>query len=80
MAVVTISSKGQLLIPASMRKALGINPKSKIRITLSDGGIFLEPLTDNPIETLTGFFKDHPKSLAEELKREREKDLAKEES
>lgn len=80
MAVVTISSKGQLIIPASMRKALGINPKSKIRVTLSNGGILLEPLTDNPIETLTGFFKDHPKSLADELKSERENDRAKEEA
>ena len=73
MAIVTVSSKGQLVIPATIRKILGIKPNSKVRLTVSEdkAKILLEPLPDNPIETLTGIFANHPQSLAEELLKER---------
>jgi AbrB family looped-hinge helix DNA binding protein len=82
MAIVTISSKGQIVIPAFIRKTLGINPNSKILLTLSEDKTkaLLEPLSDNPIETLTGIFKDHPVSLAEQLLKERKTDRGKEEA
>lgn len=82
MAVVSVSSKGQLVIPATIRKILGINPNSKVRITLSEDKtrLMLEPLPANPIETLTGIFQDYPHSLADELLKERQSDLGKEES
>ncbi len=80
MAVVTISSKGQIVIPVSIRKTLGINPNTKILLTLSEDKTkaLLEPLPENPIETLTGIFKDYPDSLADELLEERKRDRGKE--
>jgi AbrB family looped-hinge helix DNA binding protein len=77
MAVVTVSSKGQLVIPVSIRKILGIAPNSRVRISITEDKtkLLLEPLPTNPIETLTGIFKDYPASLAEELLQERRKDL-----
>lgn len=73
MAIVTVSSKGQFVIPVSIRKALGIGPKSRVRITLSGDGkrAVLEPIPANPIEALTGIFKGYPGSLAKELLDER---------
>lgn len=82
MAIVTLSSKGQLVIPSAIRKALGIEAYSRLRITLSEDKtrLLLEPLPDDPIETLTGIFKDHSGSLTEELLKERKSDLGKEEA
>ena len=82
MAIVTISSKGQLVIPAKIRKALGIKSNSRMRVSLSDDKmkLLLEPLPDNPIETLTGIFENHQSSLADELLIERKKDLGNEEA
>lgn len=81
MPVVTISSKGQLVIPSSIRNALGIQANSKMRITLSDDKTraLLEPLPSNPIDALTGVFKDYKGSLANELHEERKKDREREE-
>ena len=82
MAIVTISTKGQLVIPAKIRKALGITSNSKVRVSLSDDKtkLLLEPLPDNPIETLTGLFENYTGSLAEELLNERKNDLGHEET
>ncbi|MFQ5653091.1 MAG: AbrB/MazE/SpoVT family DNA-binding domain-containing protein [bacterium] len=82
MPVVTISSKGQLVIPAKIRKALGIESNSKVRVTLSEDKtmLLIEPLPDNPIEALTGIFENHSSSLANELLQERKKDLGHEET
>jgi len=82
MAIVTISSKGQLVIPAKIRKALGIKSNSRMRVSLSDDKmkLLLEPLPDNPIETLTGIFQNYHGSLADELLTERKKDLGNEEA
>jgi len=82
MAVVTLSSKGQLVIPAFIRKALKIGPKSKIRVTLSDDGTkaIIEPLPENPIDALTGILKDYSGSLAKELVEERRRDRDHEET
>jgi len=82
MAIVKISEKGQLVIPVSIRNILGIQANTKIRVTLSEDKtkVVLEPLPSNPIEALTGIFKEHPRSLAAELLEERKKDLEQEES
>ncbi|MFQ5674419.1 MAG: AbrB/MazE/SpoVT family DNA-binding domain-containing protein [bacterium] len=82
MAIVTVSQKGQLVIPAKIRKALGLKLNSKVRVTLSDDNakLIVEPLPENPIETLTGIFENYQGSLANELLSERKNDLASEEA
>ena len=82
MPVLTVSSKGQLVIPVSIRKSLGIQSKSKVRLTLSEdhSKAILEPLPSDPIEALTGILKGYKGSLARELVKERKKDLKCEET
>ena len=79
MPVVTISSKGQLVIPKKIREALGIKPKQKILLKLVEDHAEIEPLPDDPIQHLCGIFKDHPVSLTAELLKDREEDKRREE-
>ena len=74
MAVVKAYAKGQIIIPKDFRVKLGIRPGKKMSLRLVDDHLELRPLPDDPIEFLTGIFKDHPRPLADELLRERKKD------
>ena len=82
MAILTVSSKGQLVIPVTIRKSLGIRTNSKVRLTISEDNTkaILEPLPSDPIEALTGIFKGHKGSLARGLVKERKKDMKREEA
>ena len=81
MSVVTVSAKGQLVIPASVRRLLGIKPGSRVRMTVSDtqDKVILEPLPDDPIIALCGIFKEHHTSLTDALLMDRQEDQALEE-
>jgi AbrB family looped-hinge helix DNA binding protein len=74
MAIVKTYAKGQIIIPKDLRAKLGILPGRKVSLRLVDDHLELRPLPDDPIEFLTGFFKDHPLSLSDELLRERKND------
>lgn len=74
MAVVKTYAKGQIIIPKDLRMKLGIKPGKNISLRLVDDHLEIRPLPDDPIEFLTGIFKDHPRSLSDELLRERKKD------
>ncbi len=74
MAIVKIHPKGQLILPKEIRDTLGIKPGSTVSVNLVDDHAEIRPLPDDPIEYLTGFLKDHSRSLANELLEERRKD------
>jgi len=74
MAVVKTYSKGQIIIPKDLRTRLGITPGKKISVKLVDDHIEIRPLPDDPIEYLTGIFKDVPASMSAELLKERKSD------
>lgn len=44
MALSTVSSKGQITLPAKIRASLGINSKDKIQIIMRDNEIILKPV------------------------------------
>ena len=44
MSLSTVSSKGQVTLPAKMRASLGINSKDKVQILLRDNEIVLKPV------------------------------------
>jgi AbrB family looped-hinge helix DNA binding protein len=43
MEAVTLSTKGQLVIPASVRGALHLKPGSRLNVSVQDGNIVLKP-------------------------------------
>ena len=74
MAIVKTHGKGQIIMPKDIHDKLGIKPGTNIWIDLVDDHVEIRSLPDDPIEFLTGFLKNHPGSLAQELLDERKKD------
>lgn len=68
--VATVSTKGQLVIPARMRDALGIGPGDRVALTLEDGVILLRPVSERLVDETRGMFSDG-RSMADELQKER---------
>ena len=73
-----VSPKGWVVIPAELRKRYGIQPGTIVIFEEAEGKLILRPIPKSPVEMLTGMFKEGP-SLAEELLRERRKELENEE-
>lgn len=71
--IATVSTKGQLVIPAEMRSLLGIHPGSRIAITVEQQRIVLRPVTDQLVDETAGMLRGGP-SLADELQKERRKE------
>jgi len=80
MPIITISSKGQIVIPKKIRKDLGIKPGQKVSLqVINSQRIELLPLPENPIEAFCGIFKEGS-SLTEALLRERKEEFKREEA
>jgi AbrB family looped-hinge helix DNA binding protein len=75
METIKVLAKGQIVIPASMRKKYGIAPGDKITIFEYDNLIYLSPLSKAPVKEAMGCLPKTP-SLSEELLEERRKDFA----
>ncbi|MEW6300078.1 MAG: AbrB/MazE/SpoVT family DNA-binding domain-containing protein [Thermodesulfobacteriota bacterium] len=79
MPIVKTLAKGQVVIPAALRKKIGLRPGSKVLLTVvGDKKLTLEVVPDDPIEALRGIFREGT-SLTEELLIERQKDTQHEE-
>jgi len=78
MNIVKTSSKGQIVIPAEIRKKLGIKPGQKVALTLEKDKAVIEPLPEDPIKALRGILKGKP-SMTKALLKEREKEIEREE-
>ena len=59
MSIVTVSEKGQITIPANLRKESGIKLRSKVRITDDSGRLIIEPLMS--IKDLKGVLSEYAK-------------------
>ena len=72
----TATSKGQIVIPSSIRRRLGITAGTRIQIELheDDNEIILRPITRDYVQASRGKFhgKGLMKALMAEKKRERE--------
>jgi AbrB family looped-hinge helix DNA binding protein len=68
--ITTVSTKGQLVIPARIREALGIEPGDRVALTVEDGLILLRPVSDRLVEETRGMFAGG-RSMADELQKER---------
>jgi len=72
---VRVLGKGQIVIPATLRKKYGIEPGSELRIFEYGRIIHLVPPSVDPVTDAMGCLPEHP-SLAGELLRGRKKDSA----
>jgi AbrB family looped-hinge helix DNA binding protein len=66
--ITSVSTKGQFVIPAEMRSALGIKPGTRIAVTQEASRIVIEPVTHELVEKTRGMLKGKA-SLAENLRR-----------
>jgi len=57
MTTALVSEKGQLTIPADVRRKLGIQPRSRVEVIVGEGEITIRPLKS--IRELRGIFKAH---------------------
>ena len=71
--ITTVSTKGQLVIPSEMRESLGIEPGTRIAVTLQGHRIILEPISEKLVDETRGLLAGGP-SLSAALKKERGKD------
>ena len=63
-----VTSKGQLVIPAKIRRKLGIKPGTKIRFVEREHEVLLQPLTKEHIRSLAGMLKSSTSATAALLK------------
>ncbi|MBM4046422.1 MAG: AbrB/MazE/SpoVT family DNA-binding domain-containing protein [Planctomycetes bacterium] len=78
-----VTSKGQLVIPAKIRRRFNIKKGTRVNFIEQDGRIVLQPVTREYIRSFRGIFKLRPgekrvtqeliEEHAEEVRREEEK-------
>jgi AbrB family looped-hinge helix DNA binding protein len=73
MAIVKTLSKGQIVIPAEMRKRYHIEPGTELRVIEYGGIIYLIPPVEDPIQAACGSLRSltSKPSLAERLLKDR---------
>jgi len=64
-SLATITAKGQVTIPAEIRKALGLKPRDKIAFILNQGEVRLEPSSST---LRAGFGAVKPRKKPEDFK------------
>ena len=72
--IATVTTKGQLVIPSSLRRRHGIRQGTQVVFLEEDQRIILQPLTAEFLRKLRGSLKGEPsplKLLLEDRKRER---------
>ncbi len=74
MATVKTLAKGQIVIPAEIRKRYGIEPGTEMQIMEYGGIIYLIPPVHDPVKAACGILPSKP-SLSEKLLKERKSDF-----
>lgn len=74
----SVTSKGQLVIPARVRRRYGIKTGTRVRFVEREGEIVLQPVTGAAIRSLCGVLRSDT-SVTAELLLERARDKEREE-
>ncbi|MFA6111971.1 MAG: AbrB/MazE/SpoVT family DNA-binding domain-containing protein [Candidatus Latescibacterota bacterium] len=77
MSTVTVTGKGQIAIPAAIRRRLGIEKGTRLHIQEVGEEIVLKPLTPQYLDQAAGFLAG-PVSLSRQLLQQRAADRGKE--
>ena len=70
MPIVKASTKGQIVIPARLRRKYRIDKGTRVNVIDGDGEIILRPVLQAAVTDAKGMFRGGPSSLTE-LQRER---------
>ena len=68
----TVTTKGQLVIPARLRKKYAIRKGTKVAFIENGDSLLLRPINDEFIRRIRGSIKGKPSALAFLLKKRRE--------
>ena len=74
-----VTSKGQLVIPAKLRRRYGIKPGTKVCFVERENEILFQPVTKEYIRSVCGMLKSET-SVTRELLKERARDKEREEA
>jgi len=74
-----VTTKGQMVVPAKLRRRYGIKPGTKVCFIERGNEILFQPVTKEYIRSVCGMLKSDT-SVAEELLKERAKDKEREEA
>jgi AbrB family looped-hinge helix DNA binding protein len=76
----TISSKGQVVVPAELREQLGLKKGTRATWTEERGRLILMPITERILDEIQGFLKPRPgePSMFEEHLKDRERERQRE--
>ena len=74
-----VTSKGQLVVPAKLRRRYGIKPGTKVCFIERGNEILFQPVTKEYIRSVCGMLKSET-SVTQELLKERAKDREREEA
>ena len=72
--IATVTTKGQLVIPAKLRRKVGIRKGTQVAFQVENHRLILQPLTPEFLRSLRGSWKGGPSAfdfLLEDRKRER---------
>ncbi len=69
----TVTSKGQVVIPAELRRRLGIRPGTRLAFHEDNGQLVAQPITDEYIDSLCGILGD-TSDLVDQLRRDHERE------
>jgi AbrB family looped-hinge helix DNA binding protein len=73
MPVISISKKGQVLIPRKIREKFGVKPGANVQLLEGSSGIIIKPAPENPIAAACGFLEGDF-SLTQDLIQEQHKE------
>jgi AbrB family looped-hinge helix DNA binding protein len=77
MPITTVSVRGQTVVPREIRRALNIEPESKLAWEIRDGEIVVHPIPANPVLAARGILRGRglgTSDLLHDRRRERAKE------
>lgn len=76
----TLGARGQMVVPAAVRKQLGLTPGQRLRVEVADGKLMATPVPLDLLKQLRGSLAGPGPSALEELKCDHREELEREEA
>lgn len=77
MSLTQMTPKGQILVPKTLRRKLGLKPGCKVHLAEDNGRLVMTPVPADPIAAATGFLAGSF-SLTQDLLREHKEEARRE--